>query len=121
MSNIDPGPTDDHYMYCPQVTGITICGIQMLSSVRVLTWEPLTGMLLANPPNDTSLLWNITLAAEKVAVCASGIDARVVHRDSRRGSITIPVRTSNIATVRTLLVIAERALVFLGVARRRVS
>ena len=64
MSNIDPGPTDDNYMYCPQVTGITVCGIQMLSSVRVLTWEPLTGMLLANPPNDTSLLWNSTLAAE---------------------------------------------------------
>ena len=44
----------------------------MISSVRVLEWEPTTAVLLAYPPAETAGLWNATLLSQSNVTVAKG-------------------------------------------------
>lgn len=46
---------------CPAVGGISICGTQVVSTVRTLSWEPSTSTLLAYPISELMLLRNVSL------------------------------------------------------------
>ena len=46
---------------CPRVGGIAICGVQILSLPRVLTWEASVRMLVAKPLQELDQLHNATL------------------------------------------------------------
>ena len=48
---------------CPLVQGIPICGIEMVSAVRVLSWSTAWQWLLANPASEYASLRNGTLLA----------------------------------------------------------
>ena len=50
--------------WCPDVQGIKVCGVQALSTIRVLDYRPEWARLTAYPPAELSALHNGTLANE---------------------------------------------------------
>jgi len=59
---------------CPEVKGITVCGVECESIVRVLTYEATTNALLAYPPAEIATLRNASLyAGKEIKLKASGV------------------------------------------------
>eukprot|EP01043_Picozoa_sp_COSAG02_P003852 COSAG02_NODE_97_length_37159_cov_37.660335_23_plen_262_part_00 len=50
--------------WCPDVQGIKVCGVQALSTIRVLTYHPEWARLTAFPPTELAALHNGSLANE---------------------------------------------------------
>ena len=60
---------------CPKVGGISVCGVQAISLVRVLSYDAKSKMLLANIAEEYSSLRNATLVAPRSLSLAGGGEA----------------------------------------------
>jgi sucrose-6-phosphate hydrolase SacC (GH32 family) len=50
--------------WCPDVQGIKVCGVQALSTIRVLAYHPKWAQLISYPPTELAALRNGSLANE---------------------------------------------------------